>query len=488
MPRRCVVGAGVAGIQAIRALRAKGFEVDCFEMSDNVGGVWRENYQHFGVQVPKQLYEFTDLEFTETPFNDYPTGEAAQAYIERYTDHFDLNRHIKLNTKVNGVKQLDDGSWNVDIAGSGEQAYDKLVICSGLYGGHNKNIPEAKGQGDFAGDIIHTHDYRDEKVKGKKVVVVGNGKSAVEVATFCSDAGAESVTLLSRQTHWPTPQKIANIIPFQHVFLSRLGQALVIGLRGPLPGSSPAVMSAWHALGWPVMAGAFKVVELLFAAQYGNLTGPTSPFLKQSVVSDFYGYGCVLNYTMRDKVKSGEIDWQVGEIESFGEGGVTTKKGETTDADVVIYGTGFKKNYSIFDSEMQEKLNIESDGMYLYRNTTHLDIPNLAFVGSELATIMNITSYGIQAAWLGKLWKGEISYDQQEAKAEVDAIKAWKRAWMPDTPARASLILLHQTHFHDRLLKDMGISHRRRGANVLAELFCAQASSHYDGVIPEASK
>ena len=226
------------------------------------------------------------------------------------------------------------------------------------------------------------------------------------------------------------------------------------------------------------MAGAFKLVEILFAAQYGNITGPTSPFLKQSVVSDFYRYGCLLDYTMRNKVASGEIDWKMGTIDSFRKGGVTTAEGDELDADLVIYGTDFKKNYDLFDAKTQRRLNIESDGVYLYRNTAHLDIPNLAFVGSELATIANITSYGIQAAWLAKLWKGEVQYDQAEAEKEVSAIKSWKREWMPDTPARASLILLHQTHFHDRLLKDMGIPHRRRGANIAAELPCAQVNSH----------
>jgi len=141
---------------------------------------------------------------------------------------------------------------------------------------------------------MHTFDFREaEQVAGKNVVVVGNAKSAIDVAVGVADAGAASVTLLSRQTHWPTPRKIANIIPFQFVFLSRLGQSLVIGLRGPLPGSSPAPMSLWHTVGFPVVAGAFKLVELLFAVQYGNVFGPTSPFLKQSVVSDFYGYGQV---------------------------------------------------------------------------------------------------------------------------------------------------------------------------------------------------
>lgn len=52
-------------------------------------------------------------------------------------------------------------------------------------------------------------------------------------------------------------------------------------------------MSAWHSVGAPIMAGAFKLVELLFAAQFHNVVGPTSPFLKSSVVTDFYGFAQV---------------------------------------------------------------------------------------------------------------------------------------------------------------------------------------------------
>lgn len=87
------------------------------------------------------------------------------------------------------------------------------------------------------------------------------------------------VTLVSRKAHWPTPRKIADLIPFQYVFLSRLGQALVTGHRGALPGA-PAHMSWWHTLGWPVMAGAFTVVEMLFALQFRNMSGSTSPLFK----------------------------------------------------------------------------------------------------------------------------------------------------------------------------------------------------------------
>jgi len=46
-----LAGAGVAGLQAIRSLRAKGFDVKVFEQDAKVGGVWRENYVNFGVQA-----------------------------------------------------------------------------------------------------------------------------------------------------------------------------------------------------------------------------------------------------------------------------------------------------------------------------------------------------------------------------------------------------------------------------------------------------
>ena len=122
------------------------------------------------------------------------------------------------------------------------------------------------------------------------------------MAVSCSEAGASEVTLLSRTPHWATPRFIANHIPYQHVFKSRLGQALIVGLKGPMPGTSPAWATAWHYVSWPLMAVAFKAVELLFALQFGNVSGPTSPFLKRCIVADFHGYGHLLTYDLRDKV------------------------------------------------------------------------------------------------------------------------------------------------------------------------------------------
>ena len=68
------------------------------------------------------------------------------------------------------------------------------------------------------------------------------------------------------------------------------------------------------------------------------------------------------------------------------------------------------------------------------------------------------------------------------AQASIELTQAWKRKWMPETASRASLVLLHQTHYHDRLLKDMGLPHRRK-SNPLSELFMPYQAGDYDNVI-----
>ena len=40
LPTVCVIGAGSSGIAAAKALHQRGFDFDCYEKSDRVGGNW----------------------------------------------------------------------------------------------------------------------------------------------------------------------------------------------------------------------------------------------------------------------------------------------------------------------------------------------------------------------------------------------------------------------------------------------------------------
>ena len=63
--------------------------------------------------------------------------------------------------------------------------------------------------------------------------------AAADIACDAANKGAASTTYLYRNAHWPTPREIAWVIPFQYVFLSRLGQQLVSLFKGGWP-TAPA--------------------------------------------------------------------------------------------------------------------------------------------------------------------------------------------------------------------------------------------------------
>jgi dimethylaniline monooxygenase (N-oxide forming) len=503
-PRRvAVIGAGVAGLQALRALKARGLNVTALEASPTVGGVWKENYANFGVQVPKQLYEFQDYPMTSgVKWGEYATGVQVQDYLERYTDAYGLRESIQFNTKVTSVQQEQDGinninnKWKVNVTNTKDGSkdtleFDYLVMARGLYSGSSQYIPSIPGQEAFTGEIVHSTDFCDAAVaKNKRVVVVGGGKSAVDCALEAYyGGGASSVTLLQRHAHWPTPRYIAGVIPFQYVFLSRFGTALVSAHRGTFPGGSGKAVNAFRnsVIGPALMRPVFALVEELFAFQFG-LYGDLRP--KEDVVSGFYKSALVLNSDLTKARKAGHVNVRLGEITKYGgDKKLLLKDGSSVDADLVVFATGFHQDYSIFsDPVTHQNLDIERDGMYLYRYMIPEKVPNLAFIG-HVGAISNISSYGLQAEWLARNLTGCLvsggtfmGTAPSLMHQEIEARKAWARSWMPESSYRGMMVLLHQTHYHDQLLRDMGLNPHRK-SNVLAEYLMPYEPADYNGIM-----
>jgi len=478
-----VIGAGVSGLQMARSLLAHGYEVTVFDKAPNVGGLWRENYHSYGVQVPKQLYEFPDFPFKTVPWGEFPTGEQTQQYICAFADHYKLMPHIRLNTPVVALKErTGQKGWVFQLGEGGSEEFDFAVVATGLYS-QVANMPAWTGtMGDFSGTLIHSSRYLSpDIVKDKKVLVIGSAKSAVDIAIDTSKVSKEPPTLLYRSAHWCTPTWIAGIIPFQYVFLSRLGQALVSWYKGPWPAGAPRIHTFLSYLLFPLMWLVFRVVELLFKIQRGQW-GVYAP--KRDVVADFYGYGHVLNTTFISKWRKGELAGKLGEVRRLVKGGVETETGETIEADVVICATGFRKTYDYLPAQTKQSLSIESDGLYLYRQIFPANVRdvNLAFCGSECATISNIMTYGIHAEYISRVLRGAVALPSEDAmRMECEVMKAWKRSWMSETSSRASYVLLHQTHYHDQLMRDMGEAPGRKWC--LSEYFCPYQPSDYNGII-----
>ena len=319
---------------------------------------------------------------------------------------------------------------------------------------------------------MHAESFTDaSQAEGKNVLIVGGGKSAIDCAIVAGKVGKSS-TLLSRAAHWPVPRYLANLVPFKWATYSRFGH---FTLNKHYDVTNP-LAHIGHAIGMPFKYVYWRIVETMFKIQF-KLTGDRVP--KSKIDIDLFSGGQILNYDYREALKSGSVTDLYGSIKQYTENGVELKDGRVIETDMVVMGTGFTKDYSYFDEETLANLNIQDDGLYLYRNIIPPNVDNLAFVGGEVSTFNNILTQALQCLWLKKTMSKEINMpttsDMQKA---MDTEITWKRSWMPRTKSRAAIFQLHKMKYHDQLCKDMKVSHRRK-SNPISEVFSPYTARDY---------
>jgi cation diffusion facilitator CzcD-associated flavoprotein CzcO len=473
-----IIGSGVAGLQTARALEKIGKDCVIFERSDNVGGVWRSNYDNFGLQVPKELYEFAEYPWpSNVKQGYYPTGPETQAYIEGYARHFGLDRRIRFNTSIHNISKTSEASpFQLRFGKDEVEDFDFVVVATGMYSS-NPHIPKVPGQSEFQGEVYHSCTFTDASVcEGKKVLVVGGGKSAIDNAVSGAKHGEKS-TLLYRSAHWPVPRHLCNLVPFKWGTYSRFGHFM---LKPHHDASSFA--QCMHSLFTPVKWIWWRVVEQMFKLQFRL---PKEMIPDAPIEVDVFSGGQILNYEFRDMLKAGKVNAKKGSLQRMTPTGAVLQDGTEVEADVLVFGTGFGKNYELLESNLRERLDLERDGLYLYRNVLPARLPGLAFVGSEVSTFNNILTQGLQAEWLARVLQGDMKLPQGKLSQAVESEQAWKRSWMPATSARASILQLHMMKYHDMLLRDMGEDHKRKGWNVLAEVFAPYNARDYTAVFEQ---
>ncbi|CAE8633462.1 unnamed protein product [Polarella glacialis] len=353
---------------------------------------------------------------------------------------------------------------------------DFCIVATGMYSSEHPGptLPLAENYVSFKGDIRHSSAFTDRKAAaGKHVLVVGGGKSAIDCAVAAAKEG-KTCTLVTRQMHWPVPRHLLNLVPFKWGTYSRFGSFMLDAHHEQTP-----VGQCFHGALVPVKRAWWRVVEVMFRGQF-RLPSDMVPAIR--IEHDLFNGGQVLSYEFRDMLRNGQIKLVVGEIDRFHETGAVLKDGTDLACEMLIYGTGFRKNYGIFEKTLLEdgSLDMEKDGLYLYRNIIPPKLPNLAFIGSEVSTFNNILSQGLQMVWLARILTGQLVLPKVDAMEESLARdKTWKRSWMPASKVRAATWQLHMMKYHDTLLRDMGENHLRKGFNVLAEVLAPYNASDY---------
>ena len=206
--RYCLIGAGACGIAAVKNFAERGIPFDCFEKESDIGGIWNPD-------CPSHVYETiclnTSVSLTKYVDFNMPKGSPqflnktqAIEYIRSYARHFGLYDHITFNTTVEKVEKNGD-KWLVTVSGDKRpRVYDGLVVSNGHH--WDPRIPEYPGR--FTGESLHAIEVKSrDQLRNKRVLIVGAGNTGCDLA---ADAAylSRSVEHSMRRTYYFLPKFI----------------------------------------------------------------------------------------------------------------------------------------------------------------------------------------------------------------------------------------------------------------------------------------
>ncbi|GLC42610.1 hypothetical protein PLESTM_001356100 [Pleodorina starrii] len=434
-------------------------------------------------QVPWKLYEFPEFPWPKDlqPSSEYPTGQEVQEYVREYVRQYDLRRHVRFNCKLLRLRWVAASrQWDALYCDTLQEKFFKVtvdyaVICAGIYS--QPYIPDYEGTDSYAGIQLHAKDFVDLSLaRGRRVVIVGAGKTALDcVSSIVATNTATSVTLLYRQAHWPLPRRMLGTSVRRLLF----NRAMTTMMPPYYTASGTA--SATSKVTAPLRKLFWRGMESVISRKF-HITEHMRP--RVHLPADLFYGGQILDNTMDKLVRSEALLTVKGEINRFVRNGVILQDGNFVAADLVLYCTGYLKTYDYLEGDMRSRLELQKDGLYLYRNCLPYAVPHLAFIGSEVSTYNNILTHGLQALWLAHILSGRTPLPPPSAMADdVRAQQRWRRSIMPAQRSRGSVLMLYMMQYHDQLLADMGFPSRRKGFNLLAECFGTYTATDYHQLV-----
>jgi dimethylaniline monooxygenase (N-oxide forming) len=378
----CVIGAGSSGIVACQVLNARGIAFDCFEKGSQVGGNWRfENdngmssaYRSLHINTSRRVMAFKTLPMPDH-YPDYPDHFQMAAYFDEYVDHFGLREKIRFRTEVLSVEPA-DGEWEVAVADSGgareAHRYRAVLVANGHHWDPRGPEPAFPGADDFSGEQLHAHHYREpDALRGKRVLVLGLGNSATDIAVESSRI-ADKTFLAMRRGAYVLP-KYMNGKPIDEVstpLISRLPMPVQRFFSSRMLGIAAGDMTAY---------GLPKPDHKLFEA-HPTVSSELLPRL---------GHGDIAVKPNIDRYSGGRS--------------VRFVDGSEEEIDLVVYCTGYKMTFPFFDPEV---FSAPDNRLPLYRRVASVERPGLYLIGfiQPLGPIMPLAE--AQAEWVADLLGG----------------------------------------------------------------------------------
>ncbi|MFD8598328.1 flavin-containing monooxygenase [Kitasatospora sp. NPDC059646] len=395
-----VIGAGAAGLAAAKALLDHRLDVTVLERGDRVGGLWAGGdsagpspaYDSLHLNTSKGRTQFADHPMP-AHWPDYPSAARVAGYLAEYADRFGVTERVRFHAAVTAVRRT-GAHWEVGTEDGATGRYDAVVVANG----HNRE-PKWPGPGypgRFDGTQLHAHDHRDaEAYRGRKVLVVGMGNSAMDIAVDASYVADGPVLLSARHG--------SHIVP-KYLF----------GRPADATGGALAVLP------WRIRQAVAQAVLRLAVGtpeRYGLPKPAGGLFQNHPTISD----------TILHRLTHGEVEARPG-IERLDGDRVVFTDGTADRVDVIVWATGYHVTIPFLDARWTGD---DPEAMPLYQRVFHLDEPTLSFVGLMQSTGAALPVVEAQGKLVAAHLAGRYALpapEQQRAqvrRAHAAAVRRW---------------------------------------------------------------
>lgn len=474
--KACVVGAGPGGVVTAKVLLENGFDVTVFDKYQQVGGIWSAEgcYDGLANQAALRLFEFADLP-NRLHFAD---ARDTQRYLEDYAEKFGVLDRVRPGTEVISVRpvkgpgRVGARGWSVDSRPVGDKSadlhretFDYVVVASGAH--HHAHLPELRGRELFRGTVLHSNEVRAGTFADRRVVVVGGGKSALDLVTRASREAA-SATLVQRKVNWMVPERLLlGLVGYKWILFTRLGEALLPRYHDPacVRPVDRVDERVKRALWWLITR------DMLFSSGLYRLPKQLRP----AYALPFHlAHAGVMPRGYTRAVRRGLIHPKVSAVEAYTDKGLRLATGEEVAADVIVFATGHHKVFPFLDASVPVH---DADGrLRLYRGIVPPGADRLGFVGFR-QVFNNIMGVELTAHWLTRHFLAALrtTPGEQEMQEAIDARLTWQEQVLPGSGGYD--FGPYDIHCADELLHDMGLPSHRAG-NLLAEYLLPGGVAH----------
>jgi cation diffusion facilitator CzcD-associated flavoprotein CzcO len=238
-PAVVVIGAGQGGLSTAARLGALGVDTLVVERQKRVGDGWRNRYRSLVLHDPVWANHLPYLSFPET-WPLFISKDKLADWFEAYASIMELNVWTS-STVATAAYDSELERWDLTVVreGEGERVLHPrhLVFATGASG--LPYIPTIPGAADFAGEMIHSSEYRstDDDLAGKRILVVGAGNSSHDISHDLAEADAD-VTMLQRSSTYVLRSETAWKVLFDGIYEQDgpdLEDADLIGNSVPFP-------------------------------------------------------------------------------------------------------------------------------------------------------------------------------------------------------------------------------------------------------------